>query len=402
MNKVATISGTEMQTEKPVPIKEKIERGLISRKHEFEKALPAHITFEKFQRTIMTALVQNPDLTQGDIGSLFLSAMKCATDGLLPDGREAAFVIFNTKVKEGGQDRWIKKIQYMPMWFGILKKIRQSKEVASVVARIVYESDFKFGKFEVIQGDHEEIIHKPYFGTEPRGSIIAAYCIATLTNGEVIREVMTVQEIEKVRRTSKSGNKEGEPIGIWKEWYEEMARKTVFRRLAKWLPQSAELLDRVLGQDDTLDAIESMGPAERMESNPKAISDQSAPSGDETDQALIENNPSMEMLEGQADLSEKVEAKQAEKENEQQVRKDAVKAAVEASDPVKPLTPFGKMIKAVERAIDLEETQEGLEAIFTTDYKNDFAEIKKKDAKEYQSLIDRLEARKREILGKSE
>jgi len=395
MNKVATISGAEMQTEKPIPVKEKIEKNLISRKAEFEKVLPAHITFEKFQRTIMTAIAANPDLTQADLGSLFLSAMKCATDGLLPDGREAAFVIFNTKVKEGGQDRWIKKIQYMPMWFGILKKIRQSKEVKSVVARIVYEADFRLGKFEVIQGDHEEIIHRPYFGKEPRGSIIAAYCIATLENGEVIREVMTVQEIEKIRRTSKSGNKEGEAIGIWKEWYEEMARKTVFRRLAKWLPQSAEMIDRVFAQDDTMDAIESMGPAERMESNPKAIADQSSP--EESDQALIENNPSMEMPEGQTDLSEKVEAKQAEKAAQKEVSKPQAEGA-----EAKPLTPFGKMIKAVERAIDLEENPEGLEAIFTTDYKNDFAEIKKKDAKAYQALVDRLEARKQEITGKAE
>lgn len=387
MNQISTISGEQMQTEKPIPISQKIEKGLVTRKAEFEKALPAHITFEKFQRTVMTAIVANPELTQADLGSLFLSAMKAATDGLLPDGREAAFVIFNTKIKEGGQDRWIKKVQYLPMWFGLLKKIRQSEEVESVRAHVVYEADMRLGKFEYVLGDEEKIIHEPYMGTEPKGNIIAAYCIAKLTNGDVIREVMTFAEIEKVRRTSKSGNKDGEPIGIWKEWYPEMARKTVFRRAAKWLPQSSELIDRVFANDSSMDVIENMGPAERMDSNPKAIADQSTIADNIP---MIENNPDIEMPTDQPDLTAKVEAAQKQKQEE---KKETPKTS-QAEDP-----KIEKMVKGVERAIAAEETEKGLDEIFNLDFKDDFEFLKKNAPQQFQYLIDQLELRREQLLG---
>ena len=205
----------------------------------------------------MTALVQNPDLTVADRHSLLLSCMKSATDGLMPDGRDAALVIFNSKGPKdsSGKDTWIKKVQYLPMYAGILKKVRQSKELASVVTHIVYEADKKLGKFEYFLGDDERIVHEPYLGPEPRGNIIAAYCIAKLKDGTVIREVMTFQDIEKVRRTSKSGDDNGKPKGIWAAWYEEMARKTVFRRCAKWLPQSIELTERVFKNDDSMETF---------------------------------------------------------------------------------------------------------------------------------------------------
>lgn len=383
MNQVSTISGEQMQTEKPVPVAQKIEKGLVTRKAEFEKALPAHITFEKFQRTVMTAIVANPELTQADLGSLFLSAMKAATDGLLPDGREAAFVIFNTKIKEGGQDRWIKKVQYLPMWFGLLKKIRQSEEVESVRAHVVYEADMRLGKFEYVLGDEEKIIHEPYMGTEPKGAIIAAYCIAKLTNGDVIREVMTFDEIEKVRRTSKSGNKEGEPIGIWKEWYPEMARKTVFRRAAKWLPQSSELIDRVFANDSSMDVIENMGPAERMDSNPKAVTNQSGAD----DVPMIENNPSVEVPLDQPDLTEKVENVQKQKQEEK-------KPATHPADTAN----IDKMVKGIERAIAAEETEKGLSEIFETDFKPDFDLLKIKAPEKFQYLVDQLELRREQLL----
>ena len=37
----------------------------------------------------------------------------------LPNGKEAALVVYNTKVKRNGTDVWIKAVQYMPMIAGI-------------------------------------------------------------------------------------------------------------------------------------------------------------------------------------------------------------------------------------------------------------------------------------------
>ena len=54
---------------------------------------------------------------------------------------------------------------------------------------------------------------------------------------------MTINEVEKVRGTSRSGQ-----YGPWKEWYDEMAKKTVIRRMSKKLPSSADV-DAVMKAD---------------------------------------------------------------------------------------------------------------------------------------------------------
>ena len=198
---------------------------------EFQAALPAQIPVDKFIRTTLTAVQMNPELLQADRRSLLGAAMKAAQDGLLLDGREAAPVIFRTK--DGP------KVQYMPMVGGILKKLRNSGELASISAHVVYEKDH----FEYELGDNENIVHKPYLGEE-RGRPIACYAIAKTKDGAIYREVMSVSDVEKVRASSRAAN-----AGPWVQWWDEMARKTVLRRIAKRLPSSADL-DQVLENDN--------------------------------------------------------------------------------------------------------------------------------------------------------
>ncbi len=248
-----TTAPTQSKELKPAEV---FEQMLLKRQSEFMKVLPAHISFDKFQRTVLTAVITEPKLLGADRASLMVSCLKAAQDGLLPDKRDAALVIFNTKK----DDKFIEAVQYMPMYSGILKKVRQSEELSTVASHVVYEKD----KFHYVLGDEEKVIHEPYFGTEDRGEIVAAYCIAKLKDGTVMREVMTVQDIEKIRKKSKSGNDKqtGEAKGIWKEWYEEMAKKTVFRRLAKWLPQTADILDTALKNDDSMQLLDTVKGSE--------------------------------------------------------------------------------------------------------------------------------------------
>lgn len=280
---------------------------LNQNKGEFDKVLPSHISFEKFQRTVVTAVLIQPELADADRASLMVACIKSATDGLLPDSRDAALVIFNSKV----DDKWVKKVQYLPMYAGILKKVRQSGELASAVTHVVYEKD----KFEYVLGDDERILHEPYIGKEERGEVIAAYCIAKLKDGTVFREVMSRQDIEKVRRASKSGNDDkGNPKGIWANWYEEMCRKTVFRRCAKWLPQSIEIAENIFEKDDTM-AVVGAAPVDEAE----------AIAGDES---LTIDNHTGEILTGssitQPDLKsdiEKAKSKKADPHKPAQVSK---------------------------------------------------------------------------------
>lgn len=214
---------------------------------ELEKVLPGHITVDKFLRVVMTAISQNPDLYHADRRSLFTSCVKCATDGLVPDGREAALVIFNTKVKrtENGRvvERYVSAVQYMPMVAGILKKVRQSGELKSLACNVVYEAD-EFNYWIDDAGEH--ILHKPNILAENRGALLAVYTIAKTNDDGIFTEVMTRGHIEKVRSISRAKDK-----GPWVEWYDEMARKACIRRLSKRLPMSTDL-EEVVRRDDEL------------------------------------------------------------------------------------------------------------------------------------------------------
>lgn len=204
---------------------------LVKMQPEFQAALPPQIPVEKFIRTTLTAVQMNPELLGADRRSLLGACMKAAQDGLLLDGREAAPVIFRTK--EGP------KVQYMPMVGGILKKIRNSGELASISAHVVYSND----QFEYELGDNENIIHKPFLG-EDRGKPIAVYAVAKTKDGAIYREVMSVADVDKVRQASRAKD-----AGPWVQWWDEMAKKTVIRRMAKRLPSSADV-DQVLASDN--------------------------------------------------------------------------------------------------------------------------------------------------------
>lgn len=207
---------------------------------ELKAALPAHVTVEKFSRVAMTAIQNDPNLLQADRRSLFGAVVRLAQDGLLPDGREAALVIFNTK--DG--NNWIKKVQAMPMIAGVLKKIRQSGEVAKISAQCVYENDV----FEQRLGYDEDVHHVPPALGKPRGDIIGAYATAVLKDGTKLLEVMDLDQINQVRAVSKTGQK-----GPWADWFSEMARKTVMRRLSKRLPMSTDVEDFIL-RDESMAA----------------------------------------------------------------------------------------------------------------------------------------------------
>lgn len=211
-------------------------------------ALPAQIPAERFVRTVSTAVQLQPELLECDRKSLLLATLRAAHDGLLPDGREGAFVIF--KDRKAGT----KRAQWMPMYQGLLKKVRNSGELASITAEVVYSKD----AFDYELGDEPRITHKPALGD--RGKPIAAYAVARLKDGAIYREVMSVEQIERIRAVSRSGDNENGP---WVQWWDEQARKTVLRRLSKYLPQSTDLAS-YLGGGTEVERELAPTPADRL------------------------------------------------------------------------------------------------------------------------------------------
>lgn len=236
-------TGTAIATERP---KSNVELvcSTISKpefKQRLAAALPPGVNAERFQRVVLTAIQQNPKLADADRQSLYNSSLRAAADGLVPDGREGAFV--EMRVNRGNRDRpnWVSEIVWMPMVGGIIKRLATAG--INIDAQLVYEND----EFEQTLGDDAAIHHKaPKLG-QPRGNIIGVYAIARLSNGMVMREVMDREQVEQVRAASKS--KDGGP---WTQWWGEMARKTVIRRLAKRLPILDPLVSETIQRDDDL------------------------------------------------------------------------------------------------------------------------------------------------------
>jgi recombination protein RecT len=221
-------------TQPQLPAKISDLRSDLSRMtREFEAVLPQQIPVDRFVRTVVTAVQMQPDLLEADRRSLFSSCMKAAQDGLLLDGREAGLSVYNDRQRGG------KTVTYMPMVGGIMKKIRQSGEISSIRAHVVYEGDV----FEYELGDEERILHRPNLSGQG-GKPLAAYAIARFKDGDIQREVMSVAQIQKIAAKSTGVGK-----ACWQSEWGEMAKKTVIRRLSKRLPSSNDI-DQVLQSDN--------------------------------------------------------------------------------------------------------------------------------------------------------
>lgn len=235
---------------------------LDKRSAEFKMLLPSHITPEKFQRTVITAVQTNPKLLQCNRQSFIMACMKAAQDALLPDGREAALVPFNTRQKVDGEWKTLNLVQYMPMVYGLRKKILQSGEVRDIFASVVYRQEIEGGLFVYEEGTERTLRHKPLLDPafDPSDDdICAAYSVATFGDGSQSFEVMRRSDINKVRECSQTGalfdrqGKKREPSGPWVDWFSEQAKKSVIRRHSKTLPMSGDIID-VEAIDDILHA----------------------------------------------------------------------------------------------------------------------------------------------------
>lgn len=228
---------------------------------QFAVALPSHIKPEKFQRVVMTAVLSDPDVLRADRKSLMESAIRAAQDGLLPDKREGAFVVFSTKKKTDGRDEWIKAVQWMPMVGGIIKRIHQSGEIKMLTARVVYGGDH-FRTWIDDTGEHVE--YEP--SEEQDTSVVRrVFAMATTVDGAVYVEPLSSKDVEKIRNVSKQKDR-----GPWSDWWEEMAKKSAIRRLAKRLPLSVDLHDLIQRDNGLYDLAQEQEPKTSLSDRLKA------------------------------------------------------------------------------------------------------------------------------------
>jgi recombination protein RecT len=195
-------------------------------KQEVARVLPKHCTPERMVRTGLTALMKTPKLATCTPESFLNCMLQLSQWGLEPDGRHAHLIPYG--------DQCTLILDYK----GLVDLVLRSGSVRTIHADVVHEGD----RFIYSLGEVKE--HTPHYlrtdaaKPDKAGKIIAVYCHVVFHDGGIKSEVMSVEEVEKVRKSSRAGGS-----GPWQDWWSEMAKKTVFRRASKWLKLSAEVAD---------------------------------------------------------------------------------------------------------------------------------------------------------------
>lgn len=200
-----------------------------------KQALPQGVSEDRFTRVTLTALRQNPDVLNCDRNSLYNAIVRCAQDGLLPDGRQAAIVKFRTNIAKRNEPAvWIDKAQHMPMVEGVIHLLAKAGVFA--YAASVYAND-TIDIWNDETGQH--VKHVPAkFGT-PRGERLGAFALGRTKDGQVYVEAMNMDDLEIPKRATKQKDSQGNLIGPWKEVPDRMEQKSCLHRLAKRIPSAA-------------------------------------------------------------------------------------------------------------------------------------------------------------------
>ncbi|MDN7951802.1 recombinase RecT [Burkholderia multivorans] len=231
-----------------------------SQKATLAAVLPRHVSPDRMLKIALGALRTTPKLMECTVESLMGAVVQCSQLGLEPNTPlgHAYLIPFEKKKKVGGE--WVTEkveTQIVIGYKGLIDLARRSGQVVSIAAHAVYEHDH----FDYAFGLDEKLEHKPAMSA--RGRVIAFYAVAKLVGGGHAFEVMSAEQVNEIRDASQNYKfARDKEKTVWGQHYEEMGRKTVLRRLFKYLPVSIELasaaaLDDVgaSGRSQALDTV---------------------------------------------------------------------------------------------------------------------------------------------------
>ena len=202
---------------------------------EIKKALPSVITPERFTRIVLSALSTNPKLAdttpQSFLGAM-MTAAQLGVESNTPLGQAYLIPYRNKGVME---------CQFQLGYKGLIDLAYRSGEISIIQAQMVYSED----SFTYSFGLEPTLKHIP--ATGDRGEPVHVYAMFKTKEGGYGFEVMSIEEIRIfAQKYSKAYDN-----GPWQTNFEEMAKKTVLKRVLKYAPLKTEFL-RGLAQDETI------------------------------------------------------------------------------------------------------------------------------------------------------
>ena len=229
---LATQGKTQVQ-KKPKSWEEMLNGRLVT----IEDALPKDLNRQRFIQNALTVVSENKNIQQFPQEQILAGLVKGAVLGLDFMNHEAYLVAY-------GQ-----QLSFQLSYRGAVKLAKKYsiEPIKGVHADVVREGD----DFSYEVKDNKTVIN---FKPLPfnKGEVVGAYAYVEFENGDVIAELMNIDELEAVRKKSKMGNG-----GAWKDWVNEMRKKVVIKRLMKHIDLEMESpQQRTIYDDDEAIATE--------------------------------------------------------------------------------------------------------------------------------------------------
>jgi recombination protein RecT len=196
---------------------EEVSRG----KDSLAAFMPTGTLRDRFMALARRAILEQPELAECSASSVLRALRECALSGLELDGKLSTLIV--RKSKQGRPTA-----TWDATYRGMISQALASGHVRAVEAQVVREAD----EFSVELGTRGNLLHRPCL-TGARGDVVAVYAVAELGSGAKVIELLTSEDIARIRAMSPAGER-----GPWGGWDDEMARKSALRRLLKKLPAS--------------------------------------------------------------------------------------------------------------------------------------------------------------------
>ena len=201
------------------------------------QALPSVITPERFSRIVLSALSTNPKLAETTPQSFLGAMMTAAQLGVEPNtplGQAYLIPYFNGKTRQT-------ECQFQLGYKGLIDLAYRSGEVSMIQAHAVFEND----EFHYSYGLEPELRHVP--AQANRGDPIYYYAMFRTKDGGYGFEVMSMDDVRAhAQKFSKTFSN-----GPWQTNFDEMAKKTVLKRVLKLAPLKSDFA-RGIASDETV------------------------------------------------------------------------------------------------------------------------------------------------------
>ena len=197
-------------------------------------ALPSVMTPERFSRITLSALSANPTLKECTPQSFLGAMMTAAQLGMEPNTPLGQAYLIPYK------NHGTLECQFQLGYKGLIDLAYRSGEVNIIQAQVVYEND----EFQYELGLDPKLRHVP--AKANRGAPVAYYAMFKTKDGGYGFQVMSIEEVRAhAKKFSKSyGN------GPWVTNFDEMAKKTVLKKVLKYAPLKSDFV-RGIAMDET-------------------------------------------------------------------------------------------------------------------------------------------------------